>query len=123
MAVALLVTGLLVVAVGLYALRVRFRLLYGLLELAVGIIIALGAINAYIAALGRENVPIVGGGIWHRPPEGWLHWSSPSIAFLAVLGAVYILVRGLDNIGEGLNELSNPKWCAVWDWCFRRRGV
>jgi hypothetical protein len=115
-----LVVGLSLFAIGLYSLRARFRLLYGLLELASGVVM-LGAINSYSAALGRENVPIVGGGIFHRPPEGWLHWSAPSVSLLGVAAAVYILVRGLDNVGEGLSELSNPKWSAMWQRCFGKR--
>jgi hypothetical protein len=90
------------------------------LELASGVVIMLGAINSYSAALGRENVPIVGGGIFHRAPEGWLHWSAPSVALFGVAAAIYILVRGLDNVGEGLRE-SNPGWYGKWQRCFRGR--
>jgi hypothetical protein len=59
-----------VIALCLYILRARARLLYGLLELASGVVVMLGAINSYSAVLGRENVPIVGGGIFHRGARG-----------------------------------------------------
>jgi hypothetical protein len=120
MNVAMFLLAGIVIALCLYILRARARLLYGLLELASGVVIMLGAINSYSAALGRENVPIVGGGIFHRAPEGWLHWSAPSVALFGVAAAIYILVRGLDNVGEGLRE-SNPGWYGKWQRCFRGR--
>jgi|SRR5579863_49290 len=106
MLVALFVAVGVLFALGLYTLRSRCRLVYGLIEIASGVVIMLGAINSYSAALGREYVPIVGGGIFHRPPEGWLHWSAPTVALFGVAAAIYILVRGLDNIGEGLSETN-----------------
>jgi hypothetical protein len=70
MTVALFVLVGILIAFGLYTLRARFRLLYGLFELACGVIIMLGAINSYSAALGRENLPIVGGGYFPQTTSG-----------------------------------------------------
>jgi hypothetical protein len=56
--------------------------------------------------------------MWHRPPEGWLQWDATWVALLPVAAAVYILVRGLDNLGEGLDELSNPAWRRRWRFVF-----
>jgi hypothetical protein len=95
-------------------------LAYGLVEIASGIFIMLGAINSYSAALGREHVPVVGGGMYHRPAEGWFHWNASSVALLAVGAAIYILVRGLDNVGEGLREWR-PEWHVRWQRLFRGR--
>lgn len=104
-------------ALGLYSLRLWSRLLYGALELVFGAIITLVAINAYAAAQSREYVPIVGG-VFHTPPQGVLHLSGPSVALFGMLVAVYVLVRGLDNFGEGLRDY--PKLNARWQTCFRR---
>lgn len=104
LAVAWLFVSLVFCAVGLYSLRLWSRLLYGVIELAVGAVITLVAINAYGVAQSREYVPIVGGGLFHTPPQGVLHLSGPSIALLGMLVAIYVLVRGLDNVGEGLGD-------------------
>ena len=104
--------------IALYGLRERLRLIYGLLELAIGGAILLGALNSWTASAGRELVPIVGGGFFHRPPEGWLQWSTSSVAMLPVVAAVYIIVRGLDNVGEGLHQLQSPLWSRFWRWVF-----
>jgi hypothetical protein len=111
------------VGASLYVLQLRSRLSYGLIELALAALFIASALNSYTVALGREFVPIVGGGIFQRPPEGWLHWSGPSIASLQIAAAVYVLVRGLDNVGEGLADLSNPKWAIYWRrvFSFKRR--
>lgn len=105
-------------ALGLYSLRLWSRLLYGALELVFGAIITLVAINAYAAAQSREYMPIVGGGVFHTPPQGVLHLNGPSVALFGMLVAVYVLVRGLDNVGEGLRDY--PKLNVRWQTCFRR---
>jgi hypothetical protein len=117
LAVAWLFVSLVVIAVGLYSLRFWSRLLYGMIELVAGAAILLAAINAYGAAQGREYVPIVGGGLFHTRPQGILQLSGPQIALFGMLVAVYVLVRGLDNVGEGLRD--HPKWNARWQRWFR----
>jgi hypothetical protein len=93
--VAWLFVSLVFCALGLYSLRLCSRLLYGALELVVGAAITLVAISAFGAAQSREYVPIIGGGIFHRSPEGVLQLSGPEIALFGMLVAVYVLVRGL----------------------------
>jgi hypothetical protein len=116
-----LVVGFFLIAVGLYALRAGFRFVYGLLEIVFGLLISAGAVNSLSVALQREYVPIFGGGVYHRPPEGWLHWSAPWVAWLQIAAAIYILVRGLDNVGEGLNDLPDPRWRERWCRLFPTR--
>jgi hypothetical protein len=112
-----LLLSLILCALGLYSLRLCSRLIYGVIEfLAAGVGGTLIAIDAYGAAQMREYVPIVGGGIYHRPPEGVLPWSGPTIALFGMLAAIYVLVQGLDDIGEGLRK--HPKWHAQWQRCF-----
>ena len=116
--VAWLFVSLVLCALGLYSLRIWSRLFYGVFELVAGMTITFVSINAYGAAQGREYVPIVGGGIFHRPPEGVLQLSSPEIALFGMLAAVYFLVSGLADVGEGLRDY--PKLNALWQICFRR---
>lgn len=121
LAVTWFFVSLFLYAVGLYGLRIWSRLLYGVIELVAGAGITLVAINAYGAAQNREYVPIVGGGFYHTPPQGVLHLNGPSIALLGMLVAVYVLVRGLDNVGEGLGK--HPKLNTWWQHCFHKCGA
>jgi hypothetical protein len=118
--VAYLAVSFCFIAIGLYGLRERFRLLYGLTELLFGLFIMFGSINAISIAERRENIPIIGGGVWHRPPGGVLHISEAWVAWLGVIASVYILVRAMDNIGEGLKLLSNQKWSMIWQRIFSK---
>jgi hypothetical protein len=118
---AWLFVSLFLSALGLYSLRLYSRLLYGVIELGLGAAITLVAINAYGAAQSREYIPIAGGGVFHKTPEGVLQLNGPVVALFGMLAAIYILVRGLDNVGEGL-KASNPEWYARWQRCFRFRG-
>ncbi|MGX4804003.1 hypothetical protein [Bradyrhizobium guangdongense] len=115
---AWLLFSLVFFAVGLYGLRLWSRLLYGMVEIVVGVLITLAAINTYGVAQTREYAPIVGGGVFHRPPEGVLQLSGPNIALLGMLAAVYLLVRGLDNVGEGLREGKHLRLGARWQRFF-----
>jgi hypothetical protein len=114
--VAWLFFSLVFFALGLYSLRLWSRLLYGLVELSFGMAITIVAISAYGAAQSREYVPIAGGGIFHRSPEGVLQLSGPEVALFGMLAAIYVLVRGLDNVGEGLRQ--HPRLSAYWYSCF-----
>jgi hypothetical protein len=118
-----LAAGLCCVAFALYGIRERVRLLYGLLEIAIGSFILLGAVNSYTDVMGHEFTPVIGGGMFHRPPQGWLHWDATSASLLPIAAAVYILVRGLDNVGEGLAQLSNPVWTRWWRRLFPVRAL
>jgi len=88
--------GLCLIAIGLYGLREYSRLYYGLIELLFGFfLITLSSLNAWIVAAS----------------ETW-------VALLLVAASVYILVRAMDNIGEGLKLLSNQKWSMLWQRIF-----
>jgi hypothetical protein len=112
------VVGFIFVAAALYALRSSNRLLFGLIEIVVGVVILAIAANSYYAAEAKEFVPIVGGGIFRRPPEGLLHIRATSVSWFQMIAAMYILVRGFDNCGEGLRRLKDPKWAAFWQRAF-----
>jgi hypothetical protein len=114
------VAFLILVAVGLYWLRERYRLAYGSIELAFGVILLGVVVNSLSVAQSRACAPIIGGGIFCKPPEGALQLYPTVSAWIAVAAAVYIMVRGLDNFGEGLAQLSNPKWHTKWRQVFSR---
>jgi hypothetical protein len=109
-----LILMLLLTAVLLYWLRERFRLIYGGIELVFGFILLAVVVNSLSAAQSRACLPIIGGEILCRPSEGALRLDPPTSAWLAVAAAVYIIVRGLDNFGEGLGQLSNQTWYNKW---------
>ena len=105
-------------AIGLYSLKRWSLLFYGIAELLFGAAITFVAINAYGAAQSREYVPIIGDGFFHRSPQGVLGLSEPQIALFGMLAATYVLVRGLDDVGNGLRK--HPKANACWQRCFGR---
>jgi hypothetical protein len=87
-----------VVAVAFYRVRCRSRLLYGALEVAAGIgVIIIGEFppNAIAAATT---------------------WTLGSRAahMLALMGGVYIVVRGLDNIEQALPGRWRPAWRRIF---------
>jgi hypothetical protein len=110
----------LAVAATLYGLRSHFRLWYGFLELVVGLLILAGAVNAFSAAWARGCIPVVGGGVFCRPAEGWLHWNATWTALFPIAAAIYILVRAMDNISEGLTAWPNSGWTRSWQRLFPR---
>jgi hypothetical protein len=91
--------GLCFLGFALYALRIWNRLLYGILE----VFIALGAILAAVSIyLFRTQA---GSGGFQTPLD-----------VLPIAAAVYVLVRGLDNMGEGFRKKGHtPAW---WSWMF-----
>jgi hypothetical protein len=99
---AWLFVSIVFVAVGMFGLKLFSRLLYGLVELAFGAGITLVAISAYGAAQSREYVPIVGGGLFHRAPQGVLQLSEAQIALFGMLAAIFVLVRGFEDVRDGL---------------------
>jgi hypothetical protein len=100
-----LFVSLVLCAIGLYSLKLLSRLLYGFVELLFGAVITFVAINAYGAAQSREYVPIVGGGFFHRSPQGVLQLSEAQIALFGMLAAVFVLVRGFEDVRDGLRQL------------------
>jgi hypothetical protein len=112
-ATASLFVSLIFCAFGLYALREWSRLIYGIVELAIGAAIMLAALNAYGVAQNHEVGYIIGGGIFHKSPEGVLQLSGPQIALFGMLVAIYFLVRSFDNIGEGLRQRRTSRLIKV----------
>jgi hypothetical protein len=104
---------------GLYSLKLWSLLSYGITELLFGAAITFVAINAYGVAQSREYVPIVGGGFFHRSPQGVLQLSEAQIALFGMVAAIFVLVRGLDDVGKGLRK--HPKANACWQRCFGGR--
>jgi hypothetical protein len=90
--------------VALYWLRRRYRLAYGVLELFVG-----------IATVFGSSWPLMTSGL---PPDakvsGFL--AEYDLHTLAMGAAVYVCVRALDNVGEGLK--GYPRGKKIWDEFF-----
>ena len=88
-----------VVAVGFYRIRCWSRLLYGAMEVVAGIgVIILGEFppKAITAAASTWTL------------------GSRAAHMLALMGGVYIVVRGLDNIDQGLPERWRPAWRRIF---------
>lgn len=97
------VGALLVIGVYLYFLRCRHRLAYGVVEV--------------IAAIGIVTVTLVNTlTSFSRPiPNEALWWASSFGPWLQLAAAVYILVRGLDNVGQGLRGPGAERWKRVFE--------
>lgn len=89
----------------LYGLRCRKPLIYGLLEIAVAVVIITLTFYPQKSYLLLSEEPT-----WF----GWLLSKAVGIST-----GVYVLVRGLDNVDKGLTaELRGRQW---WDRVFRGR--
>jgi hypothetical protein len=87
-----------VVAVAFYRIRCWSRLLFGAMEVAAGIgVIVIGEFppNAVVTAANTWTL------------------GSRAAHILALMGGVYIVVRGLDNIDQALPERWRPAWRRV----------
>lgn len=91
------------VAIMLYAVRENFRVLYGIVEIVFGI-----SVSTYVWFSVSDEVVLI------RPYETPLddYPSGLSAAMVAAFGAVYIIVRGIDNVGTGLKK--HPRFDAMW---------
>lgn len=75
----------------LYCTRQRYRMAYGIAECGVG------ALGAYLAGI-------------RFTPGAWA--PAPTFAFV---GAVYVVVRGLDNIGKGIDGTRfSSRWISTF---------
>jgi hypothetical protein len=85
-------------------MRREARLLYGLIETVAG----LGAI---VAAL-LNAIRLLSG----PPEESLFVGQNRFIALFLLAAAIYVLVRGLDNIGEGLRDGSKAqrRWNSIF---------
>jgi hypothetical protein len=89
----------LVVAVAFYRVRRWSRLLFGAIELAAGI---------GVIVIGEFPPNAIAGTV-----DSWT-LGSRAAHMLALMGGVYIVVRGLDNIEQGLPERWRPAWRSVF---------
>jgi hypothetical protein len=98
------VTGFIFVGIGLYMMRRGARLIYGILETIAGI----GAIAAALINAIRILAT--------KPEENLFIGQNSFVAFFLLAAAIYVLVRGLDNIGEGLTDGSTAqkRWNAIF---------
>jgi hypothetical protein len=90
-----------VIGVWLYWLRESTRWFYGLIEIAAALVLLFLSIFFQVP---RE------------PPQlGSSIYTVPFItSILQTLAAWYVLVRGLDNLGQGLKKY--PTWHRRWQW-------
>jgi len=98
--------------IALYALRTRARIAYGLLELFISIGLIIVALGNYIALSMNVNAN-------HIMP--YLSWHESSASLFQVAAAIYVFVRAMDNIGEGLNEFPQHSIAKAWMRLFSRR--
>lgn len=88
------------ICIVLFWLRERHKLIYGALEAAFAfILIWSAAIKIGLLEGAAINAAAVG-----------------NDALYALAGAVYVGVRALDNIGQGIEKYDN--WYALWLWFF-----
>jgi hypothetical protein len=85
--------GLILIGMGFYAVRRVHRIFYGSVEILAGIVLAFYAISPALNLGAREVVTLA--------------------------AAFYVIVRGLDNIGEGLK--TYPKVNARWEAIFPKQ--
>jgi hypothetical protein len=89
---------LLVAGVLLYMLRGRYIFIYGMAEIAIGVITAAGLL------LSEKDASIN-------------YTAFEGASFLKLAASLYIIVRGLDNFGKGL-EVVKPSWAERWERVF-----
>jgi hypothetical protein len=91
--------GSLAVAILLYGLRNRYRLLYGMFEIIVGI----GGIHIILRPLVAGDSTIINS-------------KTEELKWAAVIGGIYIIIRGMDNVYQGLSL----QWRERWNCVFRK---
>lgn len=91
-------------SVSLFLLRLRFRLLYGAIEVGFGLYVLWNA-----ADKGR-------GGFSSGFSSGFDTFQL-SVVLIQTFGAVYILIRGLDNLLQGLPSEKRAKFeTRIREW-------
>jgi hypothetical protein len=85
-----------------YWLRYRHRLLYGILEILVALVLL------YVGIFPAETYAL----LIREPPRSDIVIAGVT-KMVTVFGAVYVFVRGLDNIDTGL---PSSTWRKRWDW-------
>jgi hypothetical protein len=83
-------------------MRLRYRAIYGAAEVAA----ALGTL-IFIIAKGRVSIA----------PNDDSEWQTFLTNYLGLLGVIYIFVRGLDNIDQGLTNIGSLR--RLWNVAIR----
>jgi hypothetical protein len=100
----LIVASGIVTALCLFLLRLRFRFLYGLIEVGFGLFVLWDA-----SGKGR-------GGFSSGLNSGFDTFQI-SVVLIQTFGAIYVLIRGLDNLLQGLSPETRAKFEArVREW-------
>lgn len=86
-----------IIALSLFFWRLRFRFIYGVIEVGFGLYVLWDA-----SGKGR-------GGFSSGFSSGFDTFQL-SIVLIQTLGAIYILIRGLDNLLQGLPEQARTKF-------------
>jgi hypothetical protein len=79
-----------------YWVRERLRIVFALLEIAAGV------------ATMFKSTPTHQSGSFDQPFNQFYFGGFTEIQYLAILGAIYLIVRGFDNLDKGLQD------CSVW---------
>lgn len=93
--------GFISLGMTLYALRRCNRLAYGTIELMLAVI---GVFLAFYNLLDKAE---------SHTMKGVFFSSSNLPYYLQLAGSLYVLVRGLDNVGEGLKR--HPQLAKLWN--------
>jgi len=121
-AIGIFVVGLIIIAVGLYIFRNTHRIWYGSFEIAVGFLLMISAVSTYAELYINETIQFNFSDVPdHFKPQtqGLFGWRSTTVAMLQIAAAIYVLIRGLDNLGEGLRASSHSKWKLLWSRVFQ----
>lgn len=101
------VTAAVFFGIFLYMMRREARLVYGILE----VLFAVGTITGAVLNI----INLFGTG----PQQGMFPWTQPFTAAFLFFASVYVLVRGLDNVGEGLRKY--PRAEEAWNNIFPKQ--
>jgi hypothetical protein len=82
------------VSVAVYSVRSRFRVLYGMIEVVASLVFIAVSVSQYFQGTDLQGMPI----------NEYLPLPIATLSLVQIVGAIYVFVRGMDNIGEGLRE-------------------
>jgi hypothetical protein len=95
----LLLAGFIILGFVFYLLRRHYRLAYGLIEVGIGIVVIFLTIFPQTSYLLLIEEPLF----------GWLLLKSAGVS-----AGIYVLVRGLDNVEQGLTKSWRTRWDRVF---------
>lgn len=102
----LLIISITILSVSVYYFRSHLKLGYGLVEFIVGLVVCIYTLFPMFDF------------------QFYNHSTANGTIFIPFLGAFFITIRGLDNIGNGISEsviLENTKFKTGWDTVFKKR--